>query len=531
MSGSIFPAPFLVSPTFSFDGNDGNWSTFAVDVGTPPQSFRLLPSNVGSETWVPISQGCQGVSISDCGSLRGVDNVNNTPSSGFSTNASSSWQALGIYGLSSEQYLFGSADNGLYGLDTVTPQSTDGVGYNMSSQIVAGIATADFWLGSLGLGYDLGSFSVQQKIPSLLDSMNSANLTPSLSFGYAAGAWYSSPPDYGSLVLGGYDRSRLTADSLSLPLSGASNLTAAVIVEDIVGQNVFSGTVSLNHNTSFAALIDSTVSQLWLPQSICDLFAGAFGLEFDANTGLYLVNSTTHNKLISMKPTVTFTIGSDRGNDSAITSIVMPYAAFELQASLPIYNTSTQYFPIRVAANESQQVLGRAFLQEAYLVVDWQRQNFTIGQVRHQNNTPDVVPILPVTAPSRSSSKSLTTGAIVGIAVGATVAVALAIGLALMLLRNKRRKVKAAASHPIEKADEMTDEKVAELHNDDVKVATIESDRVHEMEHKSSVAEVMSNPIMELSGETGAQELEADAKRDPSSRDKDERSKPIYELQ
>jgi len=194
MAVSTPPVPLLVSPTWSFDGDDGSWSTFAIDVGRPPQSFRVLPSTTGSEIWIPIPQACQSIliNVTNCGDLRGVNDYDNIASSGFQTNASTSWETIGIYGLSTEQNLFGTSNNGLYGLDTVTlPSTANGPEHSVPNQTVAGLATTDFWLGSLGLGTATGNFSVEDtNIPSLLDTLKTQHLIPSLSFGYSAGASY-----------------------------------------------------------------------------------------------------------------------------------------------------------------------------------------------------------------------------------------------------------------------------------------------------------------------------------------------------
>ena len=194
-SGAAVPAPFSVSPSWNWDGDDGSWSTFSLSVGTPPQSFRVLPSTTGAETWVPIPQGCEGIlsNIADCGNLRGVDSFEGVVSRGFETNASSTWDLIGIYELATEQNLWGpTAAQGYYGLDTVSIKSgTSGKSVDLASRTVAGVATADVWLGSFGLGAASANFTVEDKnTPSFLDAMKSQNITPSVSFGYTAGAVY-----------------------------------------------------------------------------------------------------------------------------------------------------------------------------------------------------------------------------------------------------------------------------------------------------------------------------------------------------
>lgn len=77
-------------------------------------------------------------------------------------------------------------------------------------------------------------------------------------------------------------------------------------------------------------------------------------------------------------------------------NIDLPHSTFDLQAGYPIFANSTNYFLIRRAANESQYVIGRAFLQEAYLSVDWERSYFNISQAvfAAPMPEPDIVTIL-----------------------------------------------------------------------------------------------------------------------------------------
>lgn len=82
------PSPFSWTPSGYFDGNDGSWSTFIVCVGTPPQTFRILPSTYGIDTWVPASEDCAllNKSVENCGALRGVNAFENRSSGGFMVN-------------------------------------------------------------------------------------------------------------------------------------------------------------------------------------------------------------------------------------------------------------------------------------------------------------------------------------------------------------------------------------------------------------------------------------------------------------
>lgn len=182
------PSPFLLEASQLWDGNDGSWSTFLIRVGTPAQTFRILPATNGQETWVPVPQGCLSSDPISCGNLRGVEPFKSALSSGFQVNASSTWVENGFYTLVSEKNLNYSG-NGKYGFDTVKLGREDGA-LSLTGQVVAGIATKDFYLGVFGLGPKPANFTDTDPKPSYMKNLVDRNLIPSLSFGYTAGAFY-----------------------------------------------------------------------------------------------------------------------------------------------------------------------------------------------------------------------------------------------------------------------------------------------------------------------------------------------------
>ena len=101
-------------------------------------------------------------------------------------------------------------------------------------------------------------------------------------------------------------------------------------------------------------------------------------------------------------------------------------------------------------------VLGRAFLQEAYILADYEKGNFSISQADFSGKTSNIVAIDHSASPSSDSSSitsrpssagsHLSSGAIAGIAVGASV---FAISLVALLLfccriRHKQRTIRDA---------------------------------------------------------------------------------------
>lgn len=106
--------PFHESVLIVFlrDGNDGRWSSFSIQVGTPPQVVRLLPSTSGNSIWTVLDLGCDESDGSDCPNSRG--NL-------FNINASTTWEDKGLFELplAPLHYLpySGNAD---VGSDTIT---------------------------------------------------------------------------------------------------------------------------------------------------------------------------------------------------------------------------------------------------------------------------------------------------------------------------------------------------------------------------------------------------------------------------
>ena len=166
---------------------------------------------------------------------------------------------------------------------------------------------------------------------------------------------------FGSLTLGGYDKTRFTPNNLSFYFAENSYRDIVVGIQAISSEQ----SPDMLPDGGIVAYVDSTVPHIWLPLAACQTFEKTFGLTYDDNSERYIINTTTHSRLLAANASVTFTLGlAQSGGDSI--NITLPYGSFDLTASWPEANvTGELYFPLRRAANESQYTLGRAFLQEA----------------------------------------------------------------------------------------------------------------------------------------------------------------------
>jgi hypothetical protein len=197
------------------------------------------------------------------------------------------------------------------------------------------------------------------------------------------------------------------------------------------------------------------------------LFEIAFGLEWDDTSQLYLVNDTLHTILVQQNASVTFNLGGMTGGSTTNVNITLPYAAFDLTASQPLVTNATRYYPLKRAANSTQYVIGRTFLQEAYVVADYERRNFSVFPCQWEADaTPDIVStfsptynITPAASPSghstpgTSSGGSSNTGAIAGGVVGGIVALTIIAVLVYFCWWRPRRRQHYTTDGKLEKSE------------------------------------------------------------------------------
>ena len=196
--------------------------------------------------------------------------------------------------------------------------------------------------------------------------------------------------------------------------------------------------------------VDSTDSQLWLPTQTCERFAQAFGLSYDAVTERYYVNVTSRRQLHVNEAQVVFTFTNAKKH----ADVVLDLKAFDVNLGFMESNGSrARYFPIRRGKNASGLfILGRTFLQEAYMVVDWERRCFSIGQAQKHNRSTivSIPPLLRLRSGSMqsrdvaegrpSNTRNPPLGAVVGMVASLTTIVLLAVTVALLWRRIRRSR-------------------------------------------------------------------------------------------
>ncbi|CAK4006047.1 Hypothetical predicted protein [Lecanosticta acicola] len=448
-----------IDPGQSFIGNDGLWSPVPIKVGSKAAPLLLLPSTSQSSIWTLRLDACTNSNAApNCTLLRGgtwdtaesVSYKQITRPGSTSSNFLLPWTAetaLSSPNLTNTIDLNASATAGQ---DTIAFGYQANNGPPLTQQTIYSYSGNAPYVGLLGLLPYASEFQdVAGTFNSSLGDLSATRAIKSAFYAYNAGAYYRTA--WSSLVLGGYDAKRGDPRSgLEVPMGQQTDRDLLIYVNDIS----LSTNGAITHVTNTASqpwMIDSTIPEIWLPLSACQVFEDAFGLVYNFTSQMYFIDTALHDTLLQRNASVTFTLSGDAAGTNK-TSIFFPFAAFNQTAAWPIiggpnssYTSATrQYFPLKRAADNSQFFLGRTFLQEAYLAADYDNRIFYLSPATFSPDHATDIRTWP------DSSSTLSRGAIAGIALGAVAALALLAGL--LFLYWKKRSHKRARERERERA-------------------------------------------------------------------------------
>lgn len=289
------------------------------------------------------------------------------------------------------------------------------------------------------------------------------------------------------MILGGYDENRFEPNNMSFPFDASEEQQTSLKLQRITAERTFNGSVVLLQEEIYVNL-DFTMPYLWLPGDICDHIASHFRLRYDNATELYVVDDETHTDLVARNPSFTFSFGNSAGLGDTV-NIDLSYAALDLQASWPIYNETKNYFPIRRAANASQYTIGRALMQEAYVIVDYERRNFSLHQAAFPApNAQKIVAISARDGQIHEKEDSLSKGSIAGIATGSVIFAALLVTLITLLVRRRWLLTKSQSMSSVEEVSiSEKKEETSELAEASAKREQLMSSEVLELQWSNEV--------------------------------------------
>ncbi|KAK6530071.1 hypothetical protein TWF694_003444 [Orbilia ellipsospora] len=394
----------------SWYGPDGNWSAVTLRVGNPPQQVNLIPTTNTNDLWTVSPIGCNSDtwSASDETLPKSCTNIRGGV---FDTSKSSTWanvtSALGF----SDQRFF---DMGLnvtvvYGTDSVRIGNGDSL--ILENHLIANYGDpSQFMTGIVGLSVPNVTFDQKTNYKALITTLYDEKKIPSQSWGFTAGAYYREKKIPCSVVLGGYDLDRFVMHDRVFTLSPDLYATAGLM--SITANSTTSPNTTILSDP-IQVYIDSTSPYYYFPSSVCDSFAKLFNLTYDSDTELYFYKSdAAYQAAKDANYMLSFTLKNSTDGSGDGVVLYLPFASFDL--SHIFYNSSTStsrpYFPIKRGASEDTYTLGRAFLQETYIIVDYYRVTFSVHQAWFNGNTGAYQNVVTITDPATDNTTAVTTG-------------------------------------------------------------------------------------------------------------------------
>ena len=245
-------------------------------------------------------------------------------------------------------------------------------------------------LGTLSLGGTKPTHVVQGNTFNMITAWEYWNESSTLSIPSYSWAMHigSVEPDIpGSLMLGGYDQSRVLNQVSSQQVDPASHLGVLKISLEDIGIGVATGgsPFDFQNQSGLFRWGDSTTSRsqsvevnpvlpyLYLPKETCDAVAANLPITYNEDLNLYFWNTDddTYQNITSSPAYLSFTFEKNARNDQNM-SIKVPFQLLKLTLQEPLVEQNTTYFPCYPSDSYT---LGRAFLQAAFIGVNWHEGN------------------------------------------------------------------------------------------------------------------------------------------------------------
>lgn len=262
-------------------------------------------------------------------------------------------------------------------------------------------------VGQLALGGPgNGTFTYQTGIVghTFPGSLAARKLIPSNSFGLHYGS--ASLGAGGSLTWGGYDQSRVLGEVGSFNLVGGDQSDMVLSLLDVQigvenGSSPFSAdsfTGLLNSSNEQPTNLMPNVPYMYMDPKTCAAVAQHLPVVLSSYTNLYIWNTTDpqFERIINSPSYLAFVFESPGAGN---LTIKVPFQLLNLTLDAAIVALPQQYFPCQpfhASDGSGHFILGKAFLQAAFLGINWQQSKFFIAQAPGPGAaTPNLQPIEP----------------------------------------------------------------------------------------------------------------------------------------
>ena len=565
-------------------GPDGPWQAVTINLGSDNQVLDLYPGSAWHSNILAASI-YSNASMPVCYAQTAGTFDSSTSSSVLtypvsSTVAQIDWTsgAMALTGIHTVQFDTATITPALGEADLQIP--------NLSLQVIL----AGYYTLPNGTAYmpevgtlAMGGENINQSYPQV---NGVSNFNSSLLSGYLYAAGQISSNSYGlhigsaslgipgSAFVGGYDQSRVLGVVSTQSTFSASSALPIDLLD--IGIGVAEGRSPFNFTSksgllaqgnssigvSLQVLIEATIPYLYFPRSTCDAIASQLPVTYQSDYGLYFwdTDDPQYALIVSSPSYLSFTFRLDQGNSDNMT-INVPFKLLNLTLDAPLVTTPTPYFPCRPLTDGGSFTLGRAFLQAAFVGVNWMSGantndvwflaqapgpntastavatpievsdttigNSTNGWIDSWKGVWTVIDSANQTAstnstsqPISASSTHISDGAIAGIVVGAILVLVL---LALVIVLCVRRRRPRTASVGLRREYNMLDRNPGIPQKDDSQITEA---RMHELEisqsdpyvelENSQRAELDGHWAPELEGPPVRVELEETGRQRPS---------------
>ncbi|KAL0942040.1 uncharacterized protein CTRU02_204803 [Colletotrichum truncatum] len=307
--------------------------------------------------------------------------------------------------------------------DTMTLKT--GPGGVDSLKVNASIIAADDWqeqnegnassymsnTGLLGLGsIKTSAHREDDNRSSLLQQLKTAGKIDRLAFGLHLGSVAQNIS--GSLILGGYEQNRVLGPVGSF---GITEGVPLVFLRDVVmgvekgNFSSFPASPSASHwvnptetgqqiaknvgAAGSAVVIPNPASPyIYLPPGICEGIANNLGLTYRKDIGLYLWNSSRPGSVSDFVNSPSYLAFVFADKTATNITVKVPFKLLNLTLEPPLVTEKVNYFPCKSIDTEyGFWQLGRAFLQAAFLGVDYDNDSLYLAQAPGPALEPSVV--------------------------------------------------------------------------------------------------------------------------------------------
>ncbi|KAL3446135.1 aspartic peptidase domain-containing protein [Aspergillus insuetus] len=383
--------PYIMNWSSQSYGPDGPWQAVTILVGSNEQPVALYPGASFAST-IFSDKICANSTLSDTcyAASSGVYNESQSTTSispDGADNSSSSWNIFywAVQGSSRQVRVADQVT-----LDETSIPNVSFTEIYDTYQTYPNGRSYPVTVGNLALGGPrLRDTTSGLSLNMIASYLYTTSRIPSYSYGMHIGS--VNPPIPGSLVLGGYDRSRIVGQASSQPLMDSAGVLQIVLRD--IGLGVAEGASPFpsftgshrgglflqdqteNMDTPLPRLVtvDPTKPYMYLPKATCSAIASFLPISFDTGLGLYIWDRTSgeYSSLTSSPAYISFTFSKD-GSTSSVQNITIrvPLRLLNLTLQEPLVaGRNLTYFPCFLSTDTP--VLGRAFLQAAFVAVNW----------------------------------------------------------------------------------------------------------------------------------------------------------------